>query len=302
MRKILDTYTSSLASRVRMATAQRPLKQSKGRDTEGIKLTLYDYEASPWCRIVREQMTFLGLNVLIKPCPRQTLFTEGAFNEHSRFRKEAFDQCKFNGHGTQFQFPVLVDETKVDDKKVITESREIVKHLWREYGTHITESRPKGDVILNSSRLPFFARFAFLSFPSVLRPFPRCGLLQTPSSIGPQQKPLKLLGAEGCPHARLIREVLSTLEIEYESIPTMYPGEYRLTDPNNNFDSDSWEEATNYLWKSYQKDRTPTWFARIPHPNLGRSGNFFSAAARAASAGKGSFVPDEIFCKKNVSN
>ena len=53
-------------------------------------LTLYEFEGSPWCRLVREYATVLDLTLQIRPCPRQTLlYGEGSFTSESRFRPDA---------------------------------------------------------------------------------------------------------------------------------------------------------------------------------------------------------------------
>ncbi|KAL3926594.1 MAG: hypothetical protein SGBAC_013411, partial [Bacillariaceae sp.] len=86
------------------------------------ELILYEYEASPWCRIVREYLTILDLKVQIRPCPRQTLFMEGAYNKESRFRPEAMQYLKSSSssHPTEdMTFPILVDCTKSKDSPEI---------------------------------------------------------------------------------------------------------------------------------------------------------------------------------------
>jgi hypothetical protein len=93
-------------------------------------LILYDFEASPWCRLVREYATILDLTLTIKPCPRETLFFgEASFGPKSQFRPEAMEWYQqqqqiysiYTGSKTTEQhehninnhltFPPLVDRT-----------------------------------------------------------------------------------------------------------------------------------------------------------------------------------------------
>lgn len=252
------------------------------------------------CRLVREHLTFLGLSYLVKPVPRQTLLAEGAYDGVSRFRPEAYEAAK-RGHA-RFRFPLLVDRTDASRNSgggggaiVVGESKEIVRRLWSEYGKDVAEPRPETDVILNSSRLPFPVRFGLLAAPSVLRPFPRCGLIRTPSKFdADRDDPLTLYGVEGCAKARLVREVLCTLEIPYSSYPGT-SGRVKLVDDNQSFESSCYVEACDYLWATYQAGKIPTWFAKIPDPNLGTSGSFFPSARDAFVAGRSDFIPEDVF-------
>jgi len=60
---------------------------------------------------VREHATILGLAMRIRPCPRQTLFLEGAFDISSRFWPEAMTYLKRYCDTDELTFPLLVDET-----------------------------------------------------------------------------------------------------------------------------------------------------------------------------------------------
>mmetsp|Transcript_9755 Transcript_9755/g.8753 ORF Transcript_9755/g.8753 Transcript_9755/m.8753 type:complete len:353 (-) Transcript_9755:566-1624(-) len=51
-------------------------------------LKLYEYEACPFCRKVRETLCVLDLDAIIYPCPRETFKSYG-FIKDSRYRKEA---------------------------------------------------------------------------------------------------------------------------------------------------------------------------------------------------------------------
>ena len=188
------------------------------------QLVLYEYEASPWCRLVREHTTHLGLSVTVKPAPRETLLAEGAFSKASRYRGEALGWLHASdgvvqedgGFGSDgLQFPILVDATGASTNGaldgaapgvapvVLSESKAIISHLWRKYGDGVV--RPPMDKILSGERLPFVVRFASLAGPSGMRPFPSCGLLRTPSAFDPAtHRPLELYQAEHCLCARAV--------------------------------------------------------------------------------------------------
>src|SRR5689334_14159884 len=85
-------------------------------------LKLYDIEASPYCRLVREVLTELDLDVLILPCP-----TGG-----TRFRPEA------EAVGGKRQFPLLVDD---NTQARLYESADIIDYLEKTYGRRTATAR-----------------------------------------------------------------------------------------------------------------------------------------------------------------
>lgn len=78
------------------------------------RLKLYEYEASPFCRRVREVITLLNLDVEIYPCPRGG----------THFRPEVI------ALGGKARFPFLVDENTGDH---LYESTKIIEHLFKHY-------------------------------------------------------------------------------------------------------------------------------------------------------------------------
>ena len=78
-------------------------------------LVLYDMEGCPYCRTVREVLTELDLNVLIKPCPKG----------QPGFREEL---VQLSGKG---QVPYLVDD---NTDQLIGGSDQIIKYLYEKYG------------------------------------------------------------------------------------------------------------------------------------------------------------------------
>ena len=145
-------------------------------------LILYEYEACPFCRKVREALTRLDLSVEIRPCPRGG----------ERFRKEAIRR------GGRAQFPYLVDPNA---ETALYESDAIVQHLFDHYGdqkvTGLLSLGPLGD--LNS---------ALAGLPRAL-----AGRNARPSRR--PSLPLELYSMESSPFCRLVRERLCELEIPY---------------------------------------------------------------------------------------
>ena len=161
-RMYCDRWSSRLASELRLRSG-RTLAAPRAAPPPRHVLTLYEYEASPWCRLVREQLAVLDLRATVRPCPRQTLRAEGAFSPASRFRPAArrlWDDAR-DGAAGPLTFPLLVDETestcrsngqeqgggaKEDGPIVITESYKIVQHLWATYGRSVLPPARIADV------------------------------------------------------------------------------------------------------------------------------------------------------------
>lgn len=145
-------------------------------------LTLYDFEACPFCRMVREALTALHLDVEIRPCPRKG----------QRFRPEA------ERLGGKQQFPLLVDP---NTGRTLYESRDIVAYLFETYGP--------GQAPLYYKVNPLHVLEGSLA--SVLRG--GRGARARPSKA--PAKPLALWSFEASPYSRLVRERLSELEVPY---------------------------------------------------------------------------------------
>src|SRR5690349_11708536 len=78
-------------------------------------LELYEFEACPFCRRVREALTILDLDAMIYPCPKNGM----------RFRPTVIER------GGKRQFPYLVDPNAGVE---MYESADIVAHLFARYG------------------------------------------------------------------------------------------------------------------------------------------------------------------------
>lgn len=147
-----------------------------------VPLELYEFEACPFCRKVRETLTFLDLEVIIYPCPKGG----------TRFRPKAIEL------GGKAQFPMLVDP---NTGRTLYESDEINQYLVITYGTG---SRPLmvslGPVTLVSSMLSSAIRGGH-------------GGKLRPSTL--PEKRLELWSFEASPYCRLVRERLCELELPY---------------------------------------------------------------------------------------
>ncbi|MEH6587951.1 MAG: glutathione S-transferase N-terminal domain-containing protein [Halioglobus sp.] len=163
------------------------------RGTNGIQVTpgtakpaellqLYDIENCPYCRLVREALTELDLDVLILPCPKNG----------ERFRAELMER------GGKAQFPYLIDSnTGVE----MYESLEIVTYLFETYGP---------------GELPLKWKFGRLqTVGSMLASAPRMNQgMQANTGLEPEQL-LELYSFESSPYARVVREKLCEMEIPY---------------------------------------------------------------------------------------
>ena len=145
-------------------------------------LTLYDFEACPYCRRVREALTALHLDVDIKPCPRGG----------TRFRPEAVRI------GGKAQFPLLVD---TNTHSVLYESEAILEYLFGQYGGRAVPQHYRPFPLESVTRaLAFATRFGR-------------GVFARPSRD--PALPLHLWSFEASPFSRLVRERLTELELPY---------------------------------------------------------------------------------------
>ena len=150
-------------------------------------LKLYEFEGSPFCRRVREVITMLNLDVEIYPCPK-------GGQKYRQIVKEK---------GGKKQFPFLIDENTGDQ---LYESQEIIHHLFKHYGK--TGKTPKK--FSHYPKLPYVSALASLA--NAAR-----GVWINKKIVNraaPEQL-LELWSFEGSPYTRLVREVLTELEIPY---------------------------------------------------------------------------------------
>ncbi len=179
MNRALDVATSFAASLARAgvgmnvgALGPRPEKP----------LELYEFEACPFCRKVREALSVLDLDALVLPCPKGG----------PRFREDV------KRRGGKYQFPYLVDP---NTGKEMYESDDIIAYLFERYGA----GRPP--VLLSPGVLTNLSA----GLASALRP--GFGSRYRPAHA--PESPLELWSFEASPFCRIVRECLSSLELPY---------------------------------------------------------------------------------------
>lgn len=178
-----DLATSLFASSFRAWRGTAAFKPAL-RQPEKI-LELYEFEASPYCRLVREVLTELDLDARIYPCP------QGG----TRFRPSAIER------GGKPQFPFLIDPN-TDTR--LHESADIIDYLRATYAGLPPQRRGLRRTIgVGASYLASTARAL-----GHIR-----GLRARPSRA--PALPLELYSFESSPYSRPVREVLSELEIPY---------------------------------------------------------------------------------------
>lgn len=146
------------------------------------RLRLYDMEGSPFCKLVREALTALGLDAEIYPCPRGG----------KRYRPEAMRI------GGKAQFPLLVDP---NNNTVMYESSDIIDYLFRQYGDQETPTAYR----------PGKLRPLASGAGTVLRMMR--GI--TGRAAKQSDELLELWSFESSPYTRLVRERLTELELAY---------------------------------------------------------------------------------------
>jgi glutathione S-transferase len=177
MSRPFDVATSGFATLLRLGSGMtaRPV----ARRPEKL-LELYEFEACPFCRRVREALTVFDLEALVYPCPRGG----------SRFRPRVAQM------GGKTMFPFLVDP---NTGKSMYESADIVAYLRETYGA---PSSPAwlGPLSIATSSMASGVRATH-------------GRKARPSRA--PDEPLELWSIEGSPYCRLAREALCELELPY---------------------------------------------------------------------------------------
>lgn len=156
----------------KIATYKRPEKP----------IEIYEYEACPFCRKVREAVTILDLDVMFYPTPR------GA--PHHREKVEKI--------GGKQRYPFMVDP---NNDISMYESNDIVEYLFKEYGS--------GEVPL-----------AFKLGPITAITLSLCSLTRIGRGFNYRQakypeKPLVFWGYELSPFSKFVREALVELELPF---------------------------------------------------------------------------------------
>jgi glutathione S-transferase len=178
MSRTLDVTTSYLTSVARLGAG---MVASHRGDPPEKTLILYEFEACPFCRKVRDALTAFDLDAMIYPCPRGS--------RHRASVKEA---------GGKNQFPYLVDP---NTGRSMYESDDIIRYLADTY---------RGGAVPLSAR---FGPLNTLSSVAASTARPTRGRKARPAKA--PEKPLELWSFEASPYCRIAREVLAELQIPY---------------------------------------------------------------------------------------
>uniref|UniRef100_A0A0E0DEQ5 GST N-terminal domain-containing protein n=1 Tax=Oryza meridionalis TaxID=40149 RepID=A0A0E0DEQ5_9ORYZ len=233
---IVEVATSSLSSLARLPWGSSVSTSSENNvnpTTSAPTLQLYEFEACPFCRRVREAMTELDLSAEVYPCPKGSL-------RHRDVVKKI---------GGKEQFPLLVDAS---NGVTMYESGDIVKYLFRQYG----EGNSPSFGLLESTILTGWV-------PTLLRAG-RGMTLWNKAGVVPEDK-LELFSFENNTYARIVREALCELEVPYilqnvgegsskmdllQKISGSKQVPY-LIDPNTGFQSGDHKKILSYLFQQY---------------------------------------------------
>ncbi len=148
-------------------------------------LELYEFEACPYCRKVREEMTELDLSFVTRTC------AQGAEQKRQFVEQQ----------GGKRQFPFLVDP---NTGQKLYESEDIIDYLADQYGA--------GRVPLGPTFAPVNTVFAMVS--SAVRPKGRKVRAGFENRDQPDELPV-LYNFEFSPYCRKVREVFNELNLDY---------------------------------------------------------------------------------------
>ncbi|KAE9614476.1 hypothetical protein Lal_00012331 [Lupinus albus] len=234
----LELATSSMASLSRFAWGSNSkVESSMNKDMTSnlpITLQLFEFEACPFCRRVREALTELDLSVEVYPCPK------GSVRHREVVRKS----------GGKEMFPFLIDQNSGIS---MYESGDIVKYLFEQYG----EGRSPSQGLLEST---IFTGW----MPTLLRAG-RGMTLWERSTPDPPPGKLELFSYENNPYARIVREALCELELPY-ILQNVGEGSCRMKllvdtsgskqvpyfiDHSTGFQSGDYKKILHYLYETY---------------------------------------------------
>ncbi|HEY1058298.1 MAG TPA: glutathione S-transferase N-terminal domain-containing protein [Limnobacter sp.] len=162
------------------------LVRGRARKAPEKMLKLYDIEVSPYCRLVREALSEMDLDVLVLPCPAGG----------KRFRPEAKSLIP------NTTFPMLVDD---NTGVVMNESAKIIDYIATTYEGKVRAQTGLGRQLAVGTSM--------LSSVFHARPGGLTGMKARPSKA-PEQ-PLILYSFEASPFSKPVRARLCELEIPY---------------------------------------------------------------------------------------
>lgn len=234
---LLEEATTSLSTLTRLPWGSRSLfddSQLADRTEPLMRLQIFEFEACPFCRRVREALTELDLSAEIYPCPK------GSVRHRQMVRS----------FGGKEQFPFLIDPNTGTS---LYESSEIVKYLFQQYG----KGRSTSVGLLESTIVTGW-------MPTILRAGRGMTLWEKSKKEAPAKK-LELFSYENNPFARIVREALCELELPY-ILQNVGEGSVRgrilfeisgskevpyLVDPNTGEKMGDYKKIINYLFQTY---------------------------------------------------
>eukprot|EP00245_Coleochaete_scutata_P010367 TRINITY_DN3615_c0_g1_i1.p1 TRINITY_DN3615_c0_g1~~TRINITY_DN3615_c0_g1_i1.p1 ORF type:complete len:378 (-),score=50.82 TRINITY_DN3615_c0_g1_i1:118-1176(-) len=183
--RFVEVATSGIASMARLPWgSQVRLEIVQGRDTPTELFQLYEFEACPFCRRVREALTELDLPTQVYPCPKDS-------TRHRPMVKQL---------GGKEQFPYFVDP---NTGAAMYESGDIVKYLFRTYGNGAEPTLGLLQSTLLTGVIPTLVRAGR-------------GMIRYSGAVqDPPKELLQLYSYENNQFARLAREALCELELPY---------------------------------------------------------------------------------------
>ena len=195
--RFLEVATSGLASISRLPfgvtvqpeCAARPAERSPAKP-----IVLYEFEACPFCRRVREIATQLDLELVVKPCPKDAV----------THRDESFALGN-----TKRTFPFLVDENK--EGVFMNESEDICNYLWDAYG----EGTPFPAGVVKSTVATGWMPTLLRAGRGMTRYANAKPISVTRDDETVRTPKVTLYNYEGNQFARLVREALCELEVPY---------------------------------------------------------------------------------------
>lgn len=195
--KALDIATSSAALVFRLGAGALVdgyrVKNENGKLVEysstlpttqpNLPLHVFEFEACPFCKKVREAISILDLDVLIFPCPKQG-------KVYREYVKEK---------GGKSQFPYFEDP---NTGFATYESEEIIRYLYKTYG-------PANGIVPSSvGSVSTITAGLAQSFR------PGKGSTRVSKAVGAKQA-IELYGYEASPFVKIVRETLCELELAY---------------------------------------------------------------------------------------
>jgi glutathione S-transferase len=236
---LADDVASVAATAIRLGRGITAAVTADRRPGPDKPLELYDFEACPYCRRVREVLTELDLDYLARPVA------------HGSARREDLRRL-----GGKVQAPFLRDR---NTDVTLYESADIIDYLNRTYGAGARAgwALPIPDVLDVAN--------------SVAASAVRWGRGGTCRVTAPRAslRPLLLYNMEGSPYCRKVREVLSELDLEHlvRNLPKGSPRRAELkerggkvqvpylVDPNTGREMYESDEIVAYLGQEYGPGR-----------------------------------------------